>query len=643
MAEQTAGGGAKAALLALMVLMAAVAVVVADDTKTVSAAELATFSSCEELSGWMSDASGAEAEGRTFSAVGGDVDTASTGAADASEESAAAPAAGAQQADGASGTGTTNVIVEGIDELDRVEQLEDGRILAVGERSLHLIDVAAAASLASVPVPSGAQVSFDAERSQIWVAGSDGARSEVLRLRLDGDAFVEEGRWSSDGMLLTGRRSDGGFHVVVTQGFGGVIPFADGPVACDEVLYPTGPATPEATLIVTLPADGAVEPSAATEIVGAGRFVHLTDDAVFIATPLWEATPATSLHRFDLDSLTHTGSGRVEGALLNEFALSLHDGYLRVAVTHGGGGMIAVGGAAVDGAAVDVAVEEPMPVDPGIGGPPGPMPRPETGPLNEVVVLDTDGDLDVVGRSARFGLPGETLHGIRFVGTTAYAVTFLQTDPFYVLDLTDPVAPRVVGEVKLPGFSSYLHPIAEGLVVGFGPDESGEVAAKLFDVSNPAAPAVVDSISLGQESPVAWDYHAFLSLGDGRFAVPATRWVPLETAGCTEQVRRDIEAQAMALEQRVAETTDQAQLDALYRELDRLWSDPCVSGQMRPITTILEMSVDGGSLQVVSRTEVEASAPGERVLRSESGWVLYTTPEVVVARDGGGQVQVPLA
>src|SRR5690606_18198597 len=107
--------------------------------------------------------------------------------------------------------------------------------------------------------------------------------------------------------------------------------------------------------------------------------------------------------------------------------------------------------------------------------------------LNEVVVLDTAGDLDVVGRTPRFGLPGETLHGIRFVGATAYAVTFLQTDPFYVIDLADPSDPRVVGEVKLPGFSSYLHPVADGMVVGFGPDgESGGVAAKLFDVSNPA-------------------------------------------------------------------------------------------------------------------------------------------------------------
>jgi len=144
--------------------------------------------------------------------------------------------------------------------------------------------------------------------------------------------------------------------------------------------------------------------------------------------------------------------------------------------------------------------------------------------INEIVVLDTDGDLDVVGRTPRFGHPGESLHGIRFEGTVAYAVTFLQTDPFYVIDLSDPTDPTILGEVELPGFSAYLHPISATEVVGFGPDESGRASAKLFDVSDRTAPRVVDSIVLGDESAVVWDHHAFTSLGENRFAVPATSW-----------------------------------------------------------------------------------------------------------------------
>lgn len=645
---ESSGGGAKAALLALMVLMAAVAVVVADDTAPVGASELAAFSSCEELEGWMSDAQ-ATTFGRSSDdmAVVGDTDAAQPAGGAGGEEAfraAPTPTSAAAEVEGgadlSSATGATNVIVEGIDELDRVEQLDGDRMLAVGERSLHLVDIAAARSIASVPVPPGAQVSFDPARSQVWVAGTDGARTQVTRLTLADEAFVLDGTWESEGMLLTGRRSPGGFHAIVTQGFSGVVPFADGPVPCDEVLHPTGPASPEATLIVTLPPDGALEPAAATEIVGAGQFVHLTGDAVIVATALWDGPPATSLHRFDLDTLTHTGSGRVEGTLLNEFALSLHDGHLRVAVTHGGGRMVLM-----DGMAVDVAGEEPapmpMPVDPGIGGP-TPDPGQVGDPLNEVVVLDTDGDLDVVGRSARFGLPGETLHGIRFVGTTAYAVTFLQTDPFYVLDLADPADPRVVGEVKLPGFSSYLHPLGDGFVVGFGPDGDGSVAAKLFDVTNPAAPVVADSIVLGGESPVAWDHHAFLGLGEGRFAVPATTWEPVESVGCTEQVRSDLYARAEALELQASQTADQAQAQALYEELDRIWSDPCINPSMQAVTSIVELALVGRSLQVGSRTEVRSAHPGERVLRSDEGWVLYSMPEVVVVGPGAAQTPVPL-
>lgn len=656
---ETSGGGAKAALLALMVLAAAVAVVVADDTEIAGAGELAPFSSCGELESWMADAGGA-AGGSGFAVADAAGDDASAAAGD-SEESAAptagfTPTAGeldaAEGAQQAGGTGSTNVIVAGIDELDRVEQLDGDRILAVGERSLHLVDVGAARSLAAVPIPPGAQVSHDPERSLVWVAGSDGNRTTVQRLALEDDAFVDQGTWATDGMLLTGRRTADAFHVVVVEGWSGAVPFGDGPVPCDEVLRPAGPASPEATLITTLPAEGPVVPSAATEVVGAGRFVHLTPEAVFIATELWDQpTAATSIHRFDLATLAYTGSGRVQGRLLNEFSMSLYDGNLRVAVTYGGGrfGVMPMEG----DIAADVAVEEPVPVDPGIGGPvpgePGPPPVPEPGPapsptepLNEVVVLDTDGDLDLVGRSARFGLPGETLQGIRFVGTTAYAVTFLQTDPFYVLDLADPASPRVVGEVKLPGFSSYLHPIAEGFVVGFGPDGEGKVAAKLFDVSDPAAPAVVDTLVLGDESPVVWDYHAFLGMGDGRFAVPASSWIPVEPVGCDPAGRAALEARAIEIEQQAASTTDQAQLDALYRELDTIWSGPCLNPQVQAVTTVVEVAVAGGALDVVSRTEVRQDQPGERVLRSSDAWVLYNQVELVVARDGGEQVPVPL-
>ena len=298
---------------------------------------------------------------------------------------------------------------------------------------------------------------------------------------------------------------------------------------CDEVLHPVGPSSPEATLLVTLPATGDVVPSHSAEVVGSGQLVHVTSSAAYLATPLWEGeTQQTSIHRFDLETLTHTGSGRVEGSLLNTFSMSEHEGTLRVAVTHGGGFGIPIEDVAVSDVAVDVAVTEPVAA----------QEAPEL--LNEIVVLDTDGELDLLGRTERFGHPGETLQGIRFAGSVAYAVTFLNTDPFYVIDLADAATPRVVGEVELPGFSAYLHPIADGLVVGFGPDGEGRAAMKLFDVSDPSRPQVVDEEVLGDESPVVWDHHAFVSLGEGRFAVPSSTLRPLEQPRLhTGRARRD--------------------------------------------------------------------------------------------------------
>ena len=124
--------------------------------------------------------------------------------------------------------------------------------------------------------------------------------------------------------------------------------------------------------------------------------------------------------------------------LLNQFAMSEQGGFLRVGVTHQGVRVF------IDDVVFDDPAVDPAPIEPGSGGSEEPVvqPEPEVAEnLNEIVVLDTDGDLDVVGRTERFGHPGETLHGIRFDGEIAYAVTFLQTDPFYVIDVADPAAP----------------------------------------------------------------------------------------------------------------------------------------------------------------------------------------------------------
>jgi len=98
--------------------------------------------------------------------------------------------------------------------------------------------------------------------------------------------------------------------------------------------------------------------------------------------------------------------------------------------------------------------------------------------------------------------PGERIYSVRYIDTRAYLVTFRQVDPLFSIDLKDPFNPKVMGELKLPGFSSYLHPYDKDTLIGFGrdADETGRVKGLkigLFDVSNISAPKELASLSLG--------------------------------------------------------------------------------------------------------------------------------------------------
>ena len=119
--------------------------------------------------------------------------------------------------------------------------------------------------------------------------------------------------------------------------------------------------------------------------------------------------------------------------------------------------------------------------------------------------------------------PGEQIYGVRFDGDRAYLVTFYQTDPLFTIDLSDPKEPKLLGDLEIPGYSAYLHPVADGLMVGVGADGTqdglnGGAKVSLYDVSDPENPVELDVWT----RPNAWadsDPHAFVSLGNGMFSV----------------------------------------------------------------------------------------------------------------------------
>ena len=132
------------------------------------------------------------------------------------------------------------------------------------------------------------------------------------------------------------------------------------------------------------------------------------------------------------------------------------------------------------------------------------------------------------GRLAGLGTT-EQIYAVRYQGDVAYVVTFRQTDPLYTIDLADPAAPRLLGELKIPGFSSYLHPAEDGRLIGVGQDAGEEGVTQgsqvsTFDVSDLSAPAEEDQISFPDAySAVEYEHRAFLWWAQDRVAV-----VPLE-------------------------------------------------------------------------------------------------------------------
>ena len=190
----------------------------------------------------------------------------------------------------------------------------------------------------------------------------------------------------------------------------------------------------------------------------------------------------TIIHKISIENgkIEYRSRAEVPGRVLNQFSMDEHQGYFRIATTTGD----VWGGSA----------------------------------RNHVYVLD-DG-LNIVGRLEGLA-PGERIYSARFMGNRAYLVTFKKIDPLFVIDLTDPTNPRTLGELKIPGYSDYLHPYDETHVIGVGKDtyDMGSFAwyqgikIALFDVSDPANPVEISKYVIGDrgtDSCVLSDHKAFL-------------------------------------------------------------------------------------------------------------------------------------
>lgn len=293
-------------------------------------------------------------------------------------------------------------------------------------------------------------------------------------------------------------------------------------VSTGSVAVSGGVSTSSSEPIATLPSDHSlihihsVKIEDSSELIGSSRYVfgkgqmiYANSEVLVVSNnfylgglhhiPLMDSTKktyeATQLHLFKLDDDYHyLGSGVVPGRLINPFTLNYHNNHLRVAtLTH---------------YQTDSDSSATTEIDRGLRN-----------QASNVYVLDNS--LSIVGHAEGIG-ENENLYSARFVGKRGYLVTFKKVDPFFVIDLEDPTNPIVRGELKMPGYSSYLHPINENLVFGLGKDTieatEGDFAwfqglkLALFDVSDSENPKLVSEVIIGgrgTESQALHNHHAF--------------------------------------------------------------------------------------------------------------------------------------
>jgi hypothetical protein len=271
------------------------------------------------------------------------------------------------------------------------------------------------------------------------------------------------------------------------------------PVArCDEIRRPVQFSGLGIVTILTVDLGKGLFATDSTAIMANPQIVYGSATNLYLATERWidPAIPYslvpqsdyTVIDRFDLSDpakAIYAGSGEVPGYVLNQYSLSEYGGDLRVAST-----------------------SRPIWWA-------GMQPTEDSQSYVTELGIGPSG-LSQVGQISGLG-QGEQIYSVRFVQDAGYVVTFRRVDPLYTLALSDPSAPQVVGKLELEGYSSYLHPLGHGLLLGVGNDvgatnEPSGGMLELFDVSVPAAPRLVAKTTLGAGSstPVQYDHHAFL-------------------------------------------------------------------------------------------------------------------------------------
>jgi len=280
------------------------------------------------------------------------------------------------------------------------------------------------------------------------------------------------------------------------------------PSCADYHVPPAGSTSYGITQIQTIDLEAPNDAPAETQVVGWADTVYSNEGAMYLASTEWMdwstqqelaqsetlvSYNKTILHKFDLSEApaapSYQASGKISGSLVNQFALDEKDGKLRAATTDSQGSWSAWRS------------------------------------VNHLFVLEQNGEaLNVIG-SVEDLAEDEQIYSARFVGDRGYMVTFRQVDPLFVIDLAEPTAPKVMAELKIPGFSEYMHPIGDTHLLTIGRDgtDDGQVltpALQIFDVTDATAPKLTHKHVLAEgQSEAQYNHKAFTFYGN-TLAIP---------------------------------------------------------------------------------------------------------------------------
>jgi uncharacterized secreted protein with C-terminal beta-propeller domain len=315
-----------------------------------------------------------------------------------------------------------------------------------------------------------------------WGYGSDSMSAKVYSIADDFELMTE---YTFSGNFLGTRKIDDELFIVTNS----YIPLYDEEINVDDYL----PEYEVNNQLTTVPYEEikyveGVNPNSFTTFYGidlseeavntevilgdGGYNLYVSEDNMYLAGRIWnyiafadeivnpevsETQTAIIKVKIDGADLTFDTYGTVGGYTLNQFSMDEQNGVLRIATTTGSWG---------------------------------------TDINNRVFILNDE--LEVIGKVEGLGKPGETIKSVRFVGDYGYVVTFEQTDPFYVIDLSDNTNPEVLGELEITGFSSYLQPLGDDFMlgIGFGDSKGGTRGIKIsvYDITDKTNPVVFDEV-----------------------------------------------------------------------------------------------------------------------------------------------------